>query len=78
MAPRRLHLILASHTDLPFPIGRLRMNGQLLALTAEALRFDIDEAAELLASVGGPRLRTEASTVVSLTGGWPAAVRLVA
>ncbi|HLT10806.1 MAG TPA: BTAD domain-containing putative transcriptional regulator [Micromonosporaceae bacterium] len=78
MAPRRLHLILASRVDLPFPVTRLRLSGQLLHLTAESLAFDRDEAAELLCSLGEPARREDAETVIAITGGWPAAVRLVA
>src|SRR5690606_31239683 len=76
--PRRLHLILSSRADLPFAVTRLRLNGQLLGLTAEALVFDRDEVAGLLGSLGGPARRDDADAVIELTGGWPAAVRLVA
>jgi ATP/maltotriose-dependent transcriptional regulator MalT/DNA-binding SARP family transcriptional activator len=78
MAPQRLHLLLASRADLPFPVARLRLHGQMLALTAESLRFDVDEAADLLVSVGGAERRGDAPAVIGVTSGWPAAVRLVA
>jgi DNA-binding SARP family transcriptional activator len=47
-------------------------------VVAEALGFDETETAELLARVGGEDLRTHGPAVRRLTGGWPAAVRLVA
>jgi ATP/maltotriose-dependent transcriptional regulator MalT/DNA-binding SARP family transcriptional activator len=78
MAPRRLHLLLASRSDLPFPVARLRLHGQIQVLSAESLRFDQQETAELLGSVLGPVRRADADSVMALTGGWPAAVRLVA
>jgi len=78
MAPRRLHLVVGSRTDLPFGVSRLRVRGQLRVLVAEALGFDESEASELLAIVGGDDLRRHAAAVRRLTGGWPAAVRLVA
>jgi DNA-binding SARP family transcriptional activator/tetratricopeptide (TPR) repeat protein len=78
MAPRRLHLVVGSRADLPFGVSRLRVRGQLRVLVAEALGFDEPETAELLARVGGEDLRRHAPAVRRLTGGWPAAVRLVA
>jgi DNA-binding SARP family transcriptional activator/Tfp pilus assembly protein PilF len=78
MAPRRLHMVIASRTDLPFPVDRLRGRGQLHILVAETLGFDEDETARVLAQVGGEDLRQHAGTVRALTGGWPAAIRLIA
>jgi ATP/maltotriose-dependent transcriptional regulator MalT/DNA-binding SARP family transcriptional activator len=78
MAPRRLHVMLSSRLDLPFPVARLRLHGQLQVLAAESLRFDHAETADLLDSVSGPQRREDAEAVLEVTGGWPAAVRLVA
>jgi DNA-binding SARP family transcriptional activator len=75
-APPRLHLVLASRTELPFPIERLRGQGQVLELAGADLVFDAGETATLLASLAGA---ADAETAVELqqaTGGWPAAVRL--
>ena len=75
-APPRLHLVLASRSELPFPIERLRGQGQVLELAGAELAFDADETATLLASLAGA---ADAETAVQLhhaTGGWPAAVRL--
>ena len=75
-APPRLHLVLASRAELPFPIERLRGQGQVLELAGAELAFDADETATLLASLAGA---ADAETAVQLqhaTGGWPAAVRL--
>jgi ATP/maltotriose-dependent transcriptional regulator MalT/DNA-binding SARP family transcriptional activator len=78
MAPQRLHIVVGSRADLPFPVTRLRVRGQLRVLVAEALGFDEPETADLLARVGGEELRAHAAAVRGLTGGWPAAVRLIA
>jgi len=75
-APPRLHLVLASRTDLPLAASALRLAGQLQLLTADALGFDVPETAALLDAVAGPP--GPAAEVQRLTGGWPAAVRLVA
>ena len=52
-APPRLHLVLASRSELPFPIERLRGQGQVLELAGAELAFDADETATLLASLAG-------------------------
>lgn len=75
-APPRLHLVLSSRSELPFPIERLRGQGQVLELTSAALAFDAGETAALLEAHVG-RADTEiAAELHGATGGWPAAVRL--
>ena len=46
--PPGLQLVLASRSDPPLPLGRLRARGQLAELRAAELRFTADEAAALL------------------------------
>ena len=75
-APARLHVVLAGRDAPPFPVDRLRGQGQLLELTGATLAFDDLELSRLLAfSVAGapPELARELRI---MTGGWPAAVRL--
>ncbi|MEO3813460.1 BTAD domain-containing putative transcriptional regulator [Sphaerisporangium sp. B11E5] len=47
-APPGLRLVLASRTDLPFPVHRLDGQGHLSRVDATALRFRVDEVAALL------------------------------
>ncbi len=75
-APSRLHLVLASRTELPFPIERLRGRGQVLEITGADLAFDVDETAALLADRAGDNDMATATALHRATGGWPAAVRL--
>ncbi|MGH3178642.1 MAG: AAA family ATPase, partial [Streptosporangiaceae bacterium] len=49
--PAGLHLVLASRSDPPLALARLRARGQLLELRAADLRFTADEAAALLGQV---------------------------
>lgn len=78
-APHRLHVVLSSRTDPPFPVGRLRAQGQLLEITGTALAFTPDETASLLSGVaGGPVSPGTAARLHQVTRGWPAAVRLAA
>lgn len=74
-APPTLHLVLASRSEPPFPIERLRGQGAVLQLRAEDLAFTEDEVAELLSAVDDQALDL-AAELHAVTGGWPAAVRL--
>ena len=75
-APESLHVVLASRSELPFPIERLRGQGQVLELSSADLTFDVDETRALLATVTGPGDAVTANELHRATGGWPAAVRL--
>jgi ATP/maltotriose-dependent transcriptional regulator MalT/DNA-binding SARP family transcriptional activator len=76
MAPSKLHIVLASRTAIPFPIERLRGQGQVLAIDGALLAFSLDETAELLASQLGEEDDELAKLLHGATGGWPAGVRL--
>lgn len=75
-APDLLHVALASRTELPFPIERLRGQGQVLELASADLAFDVDETAALVATLTGVADAETAAELQRATGGWPAAVRL--
>jgi ATP/maltotriose-dependent transcriptional regulator MalT/DNA-binding SARP family transcriptional activator len=75
-SPPRLHVVISSRVQPPFPIERLRGRGEVSSLDPADLAFSVDEVAELLhgASAGG---RAEiAGRLHAMTGGWPAAVVL--
>jgi ATP/maltotriose-dependent transcriptional regulator MalT/DNA-binding SARP family transcriptional activator len=75
-APSTLHVVLASRSELPFPIERLRGRGEVLELGPSDLAFDLREVARLLAGALGETGVDLARPVYDATGGWPAAVRL--
>jgi ATP/maltotriose-dependent transcriptional regulator MalT/DNA-binding SARP family transcriptional activator len=75
-APERLHLVVTSRSELPFPIERLRGQGHVRELSAAELAFDVDETRELLATLAGAEDADAAVELHAATGGWPAAVRL--
>lgn len=77
-APVRLHVVLSSRLDPPFPIQRLRGRGDVLDVDAKTLAFCDEEVAELLEVLLGPDAVPLATEVFELTAGWPAAVRLTA
>ena len=74
--PERLHLVLASRSEPPFPIERLRGRGQVLDFEAASLAFSSAETKQLFAAVLGPEWVKLSEPVREMTGGWPAAVRL--
>ena len=75
-APPSLHVVIASRSELPFPIERLRGQGQVLELSSSDLGFDANETATLLAAHVGSGDAATAVALQEATGGWPAAVRL--
>src|SRR6266516_2490808 len=75
--PPGLRLVLASRSDPPLPLARLRACGQLAELRAAELRFTADEAAALLREAIGADL--PGATVAALTArteGWAAGLQL--
>jgi LuxR family transcriptional regulator, maltose regulon positive regulatory protein len=77
--PPQIHLVIASRTDPPLPLARLRGRGQLAEIRAADLRFTPGEAAAYLNEVMG--LVLTAADVAALEGrteGWIAALQLAA
>jgi LuxR family maltose regulon positive regulatory protein len=77
--PPGLRLVLASRTDPPLPLARLRARGQLAELRAGDLRFTLGETAAFLREATG--LDLPAAAVAALqerTEGWAAGVQLAA
>ncbi len=77
--PPGLRLVLASRSDPPLPLARLRASGQLTELRADDLRFTADEAAALLREALGADLPDAAVAVLAgRTEGWAAGLQLAA
>jgi LuxR family transcriptional regulator, maltose regulon positive regulatory protein len=77
--PPQIHLVIASRTDPPLPLARLRGRGELAEIRAADLRFTPSEAAAYLNEVMG--LVLTAADVAALerrTEGWIAALQLAA
>ncbi|HEX5547312.1 MAG TPA: AAA family ATPase, partial [Ktedonobacterales bacterium] len=73
----QLHLYLASRREPPLPLARLRARDQVNEITADDLRFRLDEAAEFLAEVMDVRLPFEdALALAERTDGWIAGLQL--
>jgi LuxR family maltose regulon positive regulatory protein len=78
-APTSFHLVLASRSDPPFPLARLRARGQLAEIRAADLRFTHQEAASYLNDTMGLHLGArEVDSLGARTEGWIAALQLAA
>lgn len=77
--PLGLHLVLASRSNPPLPLPRLRAGGRLAELRAADLRFTADEAAALLREATGGELPAAAvAALAARTEGWAAGLQLAA
>jgi LuxR family maltose regulon positive regulatory protein len=77
--PRTFHLVIASRSDPPLPLARLRVRGQALELRADDLRFSEGEAAQFLNEIMGLQLDAGAiATLEKRTEGWIAGLQMAA
>jgi LuxR family maltose regulon positive regulatory protein len=77
--PKTLHLVIATRSDPPLPLVRLRARGQMVELRAADLSFTEPEAAQFLNEVMG--LDLDEASVVALakrTEGWIAGLQMAA
>jgi LuxR family maltose regulon positive regulatory protein len=76
-APPSLHVIVATRAALALPLARLRANGRLFELDAEALRFSAGETRRLWETLGGgPLAPEELGSLAARTEGWVAGLKL--
>jgi LuxR family maltose regulon positive regulatory protein len=75
--PANVHVILATRSDPPLPLSRLRARGELVEVRSADLRFTDTETASYLAETMGLGLTAaDASTLADRTEGWAAALQL--
>lgn len=75
--PRNAHVVIATRSDPPIPLSRLRARGQLSEIRADDLRFRPAEAARFLNQVFGLDLSLEEITKLeNRTEGWIAGLQL--
>jgi LuxR family maltose regulon positive regulatory protein len=77
--PHTLHIVIATRSDPPLPLARLRARGQMVELRAADLSFTKPEAAQFLNDIMG--LRLDAGSVAALaerTEGWIAGLQMAA
>ncbi|MCW3054766.1 MAG: ATP-dependent transcriptional regulator [Chthonomonadales bacterium] len=77
--PPSLHLVIATRTDPPLPLSRLRVRNQLLEIRSHDLRFTHEEASAFLSESMGLQLDAEATALLEArTEGWIAGLQLAA
>ena len=77
--PDQLHLVMATRSDPPLPLARLRSRGQLTEVRAADLRFTPAEAREFLNQVMGLDLTAaDVDALEERTEGWIAGLQLAA
>ncbi|SCG72810.1 LuxR family transcriptional regulator, maltose regulon positive regulatory protein [Micromonospora siamensis] len=77
-AEQRLRLVAGARTDLPLPLHRFRLAGELTELGPAELAFTDDEVADLLTAHGVALPAASVRRLRERTGGWPAGLRLAA
>jgi LuxR family transcriptional regulator, maltose regulon positive regulatory protein len=73
-----LRLVLSTRADPPVRVGRLRASGRLIEIRDATLRFELAEAAELLAACGVSLTQAELRLIHQSTEGWACGLGLVA
>jgi LuxR family maltose regulon positive regulatory protein len=77
--PEQLHLLVATRSDPPFPLSRLRSRGQLTEVRAAGLRFVLAEARAFLNEVMDLDLAdSDVRALEERTEGWIAGLQLAA
>ena len=75
--PPQLHLVITTREDPNLPLARLRVRGQLTAVRASDLRFDLTEAAVFLRQTMGLDLSEDnIAALEARTEGWVAGLQL--
>lgn len=77
--PPRARVIIATRSDPPLPLGRLRVGGRLVEVRAGDLRFTGDETAAYLERAADATLSTvDVAALAERTEGWVAALQMAA
>ncbi|MEV4493428.1 LuxR C-terminal-related transcriptional regulator [Micromonospora coxensis] len=74
----RLRLVVGARGELPLPLHRLRLAGELTEIGPGELAFTVDEVADLLVAHGTPLPAAAVTRLRERTGGWPAGLRFAA
>lgn len=77
--PASMHVVIASRSDPPFPLPRLRARRELVEIRAQDLRFTADEASAFLNQMMGLELAADdIAALEARTEGWIAGLQLAA
>ena len=77
--PLNIHLMMASRSEPPLKIAKMRAKNQLVEINATDMRFTVSESVELLNQQMGLRLsQTEVDRLHDITEGWAGGLQLAA
>jgi LuxR family maltose regulon positive regulatory protein len=76
--PSQVHLVIATRSDPPLPLARLRARGELCEIRAEDLRFTLQEASAFFHQRGLSLSPEEVAFLIERTEGWIAGLQLAA
>jgi LuxR family maltose regulon positive regulatory protein len=77
--PEKLHLVISTRVDPPWPLARFRAHDRLVEIRALDLRFTTEEASEFLRECMGLHLSAdEVAALDARTEGWIASLQLAA
>jgi len=76
--PAGTQIVLASRSDPPISIPRLRLEGRLHEIRADVLRFSVEETTTLLRAASLELSPSQVAVLHSRTEGWAAGLRLAA
>lgn len=77
--PKKLHLIISTRVDPPWPLARFLARNQLVEIRARDLRFSVEEAAEFFNHTMDLNLSVEdVAALEARTEGWIASLQLAA
>ncbi|HTP07587.1 MAG TPA: LuxR C-terminal-related transcriptional regulator [Anaerolineae bacterium] len=77
--PANVHLVMATRSDPPLPLARLRARNQLMEIRANDLQFSLEETIHLLNQIMKLRLTVESiSRLEERTEGWVAGLQMAA
>jgi LuxR family transcriptional regulator, maltose regulon positive regulatory protein len=77
-APPELRFLLATRSDVPLGLHRLRLKGELTEFRTTDLRFTLDEGQALFGAAGVELPSSAVAALVRRTEGWVAGLRLAA
>ncbi|HLN68617.1 MAG TPA: LuxR C-terminal-related transcriptional regulator [Streptosporangiaceae bacterium] len=77
--PPSVRVVIATRADPPLPLARMRALGEMAEIRARELRFDVQQAAELIHAIVAAELsERDLASLVRRTEGWPAGLHLAA
>jgi LuxR family maltose regulon positive regulatory protein len=76
--PANFHLLIATRSEPPLPLSRLRARGQITEIRASDLRFTLEESVAFFDAMGLTLNQSDVASLDSRTEGWVAGLQMAA